>query len=358
MSFGRVCQIWRTAGKHPRTFAVPSLYSRHSFDCFQLWPQCTLLRRWRSNLHLVKGWCSGILSPSCISQLDWWMSSNCPSSTRTRLSSCGCAAVNSFSRSIWIRSCWLHRQFNFKAGSYLSMKDHVSRMCRTSYYQLWQLRVIRQSLTTGACTQLVHALINSRLDYCNSLLSGVTNQLLSQLQSEPPCGRYFNGESLILVPATSGRSFAGYSSDRDETNSVSLSSQRGPCTPLRDDDAIVGHPASSPAPFGRAWKSPHPPNSNKDLRSSLLLGLWAFFMEFTPGWLEKHWTNIKSLKIPFEDTSLSPSLWTITLSETRISTLAMDIIHGVIGVLYKLSFELNWMWLIWTRTSMTIWQLK
>ena len=67
--------------------------------------------------------------------------------------------------------------------SNLSMRDHVSRLCRTSYYQLRQLRVIRKSLTTRACTQLVHALVNSRLDYCNSLLSGVTDQLLSQLQS-------------------------------------------------------------------------------------------------------------------------------------------------------------------------------
>ena len=49
--------------------------------------------------------------------------------------------------------------------------------------QLRQVRVIRRSLTTRACTQLVLALVNSRLDYCNSLLSGITDQLLSQLQS-------------------------------------------------------------------------------------------------------------------------------------------------------------------------------
>ena len=63
--------------------------------------------------------------------------------------------------------------------SNLSMRDHVSRLCHTSYYQLQQLRVIRRSLTTRACTQLVLALVNSRLDYCNSLQSGITDQLLS-----------------------------------------------------------------------------------------------------------------------------------------------------------------------------------
>ena len=48
------------------------------------------------------------------------------------------------------------------------------------FYQLRQLRVIRKSIPTRACTQLVHALVNSRLDYCNRLLSGVTDQLLMQ----------------------------------------------------------------------------------------------------------------------------------------------------------------------------------
>ena len=47
--FGRACQVRRIAGKHPRTSAVPSLYSRYSLDRFRLWPKCTLLCRWRSN---------------------------------------------------------------------------------------------------------------------------------------------------------------------------------------------------------------------------------------------------------------------------------------------------------------------
>ena len=55
-------------------------------------------------------------------------------------------------------------------------------MCRTSYYQLRQLRVIRRSLTTRACTQLVHALVNSRLDYCNSLLYGTSKRNIDKLQ--------------------------------------------------------------------------------------------------------------------------------------------------------------------------------
>ena len=66
---------------------------------------------------------------------------------------------------IYIHTIILVKAFRVVLDSNLSMKDHVSRICRTSYYQLRQLRVIRRSLTTGACTQLVHALVNSRL-YC------------------------------------------------------------------------------------------------------------------------------------------------------------------------------------------------
>ena len=63
------------------------------------------------------------------------------------------------------------------------MKAHVQRTFRTCYYQLRQLRSVRRSLSFTACTSLVHAFITSRLDYCNSLLAGISVGLMSQLQS-------------------------------------------------------------------------------------------------------------------------------------------------------------------------------
>ena len=67
--------------------------------------------------------------------------------------------------------------------SQMTMTAHVRRICRTSFYQLHQLRTVRRSLSSGACTTLVHAFVTSRLDYCNSLLAGISNSLLLQLQS-------------------------------------------------------------------------------------------------------------------------------------------------------------------------------
>src|SRR6218665_2889413 len=65
----------------------------------------------------------------------------------------------------------------------LTMKDHVQRICSTSFYQLRQLRVIRGSLSIETCTAFAHAFVSSRLDYCNSLLAGVSNELINKLQS-------------------------------------------------------------------------------------------------------------------------------------------------------------------------------
>ena len=67
--------------------------------------------------------------------------------------------------------------------SQLTMKAQIQRVCRTSFYQLRQLRTVRRSLSTEACIALVHAFVASRLDYCNSLLAGIGDGLLHKLQS-------------------------------------------------------------------------------------------------------------------------------------------------------------------------------
>jgi len=65
----------------------------------------------------------------------------------------------------------------------LTMARHISSVCRAGISQLCQLRSVRQSLTTEATWALVQAFISCRLDYCNSLLAGVADVYLRQLQS-------------------------------------------------------------------------------------------------------------------------------------------------------------------------------
>jgi len=59
-----------------------------------------------------------------------------------------------------------------------TMADHVAAVCRSCYCQLRQLRSVARSLSAEAVKAVVHAFILCRLDYCNSLLTGVNDGLL------------------------------------------------------------------------------------------------------------------------------------------------------------------------------------
>ena len=65
----------------------------------------------------------------------------------------------------------------------LTMKDHVSKLCQSCYFQLRQILTIRHSLSPSAIRTLVHAFICSRIDFSNSLLYGTSAYLLDRLQS-------------------------------------------------------------------------------------------------------------------------------------------------------------------------------
>ena len=67
--------------------------------------------------------------------------------------------------------------------SQLNMSAHVAAVSRSCFFQLRQLRIIRDSLSLDAAKTLVNAFVVSRLDYCNSLLAGATGVLLTKLQS-------------------------------------------------------------------------------------------------------------------------------------------------------------------------------
>jgi len=65
----------------------------------------------------------------------------------------------------------------------LTMSAHVTALCRSGFFQLRQLRPFVRSLTTEAAKTLVQAFISCRLDYCNSLLYGVTDNVMRRVQS-------------------------------------------------------------------------------------------------------------------------------------------------------------------------------
>lgn len=62
------------------------------------------------------------------------------------------------------------------------MTDHITSVCRGSFFQLRTLGSIRRYLTPESCATLVHSFITAKLDYCNSLLAGVPDCQIKRLQ--------------------------------------------------------------------------------------------------------------------------------------------------------------------------------
>ena len=82
---------------------------------------------------------------------------------------------------------------------HLSMTQHVNSICRIGYYFLRNIGRIRRYLSDDEAKTLIHALVKSRLDYCNSLLHGLpVNRLAKMQRLQNACAR--------LIARTSRRS--------------------------------------------------------------------------------------------------------------------------------------------------------
>ena len=57
---------------------------------------------------------------------------------------------------------------------YLTFHDHISGICKSTHF--------RNLLTFDATAQIIHALITSRLDFCNSILYNLPNKQIERLQ--------------------------------------------------------------------------------------------------------------------------------------------------------------------------------
>ena len=65
------------------------------------------------------------------------------------------------------------------------MSTHIKKLRNTTFFCLYDIRRMRKYLDKKSLLTLVHAFITSRLDYCNSLLYGLPNTAILQLDSLP-----------------------------------------------------------------------------------------------------------------------------------------------------------------------------
>jgi len=65
--------------------------------------------------------------------------------------------------------------------------QNLNTLFRVCFYYLKNIRKIRPYLTAAAAKTVVHSIISSRLDYCNSLLIGISDYLIKKLQRVQNC---------------------------------------------------------------------------------------------------------------------------------------------------------------------------
>jgi hypothetical protein len=74
------------------------------------------------------------------------------------------------------------RNLGYILSDDLSLNNHISHVIRSAFTAIRQISSIRHFLTVNATKTLVCAFVLSRIDYCNSLLSGCPKQLIEKLQ--------------------------------------------------------------------------------------------------------------------------------------------------------------------------------
>ena len=67
----------------------------------------------------------------------------------------------------------------------LTLNNHITYICKSCYHYLRNIRTVQPYLTTSSAKTIVHSVISSKLDYCNSLFVDIPDFLITKLQCEP-----------------------------------------------------------------------------------------------------------------------------------------------------------------------------
>ena len=62
------------------------------------------------------------------------------------------------------------------------MEKQIILICKSAFYHLHNIAKIMKFITFKDCETLIHAFVSTKLDYCNSLLSGLSQNQIQRLQ--------------------------------------------------------------------------------------------------------------------------------------------------------------------------------
>jgi len=99
--------------------------------------------------------------------------------------------LTSASDSDWSYSCWPHtcaagtniRDLRVCIDADVTMSAYVIAVVKVCFAALHEICSVCRSLTCTTLLTLVHALVVTKVDYCSSVPSGISGQLLQRLQS-------------------------------------------------------------------------------------------------------------------------------------------------------------------------------
>ena len=75
------------------------------------------------------------------------------------------------------------------------MSKHITKICASSFFYLYNIRRIRNYLSQTSTETLIHGFVSIRLDYYNSVLYGLPDSLLNKLQRvQNACARLIFNE--------------------------------------------------------------------------------------------------------------------------------------------------------------------
>ena len=74
------------------------------------------------------------------------------------------------------------KSIGVKLENHFTTDTQITSLCNFAYFHLRNISAIRDLLPTSATEQLIHSLVTSRLDYCNSLVYGAPEYKINCLQ--------------------------------------------------------------------------------------------------------------------------------------------------------------------------------
>ena len=104
----------------------------------------------------------------------------------------------------------------------MSFSEQINSLSKSCHFHIRDIRRIRHLLPLSAATALANSLVSSKLDYCNSLYSGISQSNLNKLQRiQNSLARVITNTSKYQHITPTLKNYTGFQSNKESiTNSV------------------------------------------------------------------------------------------------------------------------------------------